>query len=117
MFSDGYIDIVPKRVFTSYELNSNLKELAYLVIDLNRCLELFFDYMDLSSSDDFVLSKKEISILSVLRAGNYDEISIQMKNGVIDRIDTKARHLENIGKLSDILNKVVNGDFIIKKQA
>jgi len=117
VFSDGYMEVIPRGAITMSESIGYFKETAYLVISLNSCLERIIPNRDYSPKlDAFELSKKEISVLSVIRSGAYDEIVIQMKNGDLERIDTKIKHVGEIGKLAEILNKVSHGEFQIKKQ-
>lgn len=118
VFSDGHIEIIPRQALTISESINYFKESSYLVISLNRCLEHILPNRSYSPSlDTFTLSEKEISILALIRSGDCDEITIQMKNGDLERVNTKTKHTGEIGKLADILNKVSNGDFTIKKQA
>lgn len=117
-FSDGHIEIIPRRALTVSESMGTFKEATYLVVSLNRCLEQIFPGRSyLPPLDMFELSTKEISILSALRSGEYDEITIQLKNGDFERIDTKKGHIGEAEKLADILSKFSYGDLTIKKQA
>lgn len=117
VFSDGYIEVIPRSAIMENESIGYFKETAYLVISLNNCLSRILHNRDYSPTlDTFELSKKEIAVLAELRAGEYDEITVKMKNGDVDRIDTKAKHIGEIGKLSDILNKVAFGEFRISKE-
>lgn len=117
VFSDGHIEVVPRSAIIENESIGYFKETAYLVISLNTCLSRILHNRDYSPNlDTFQLSQKEMAILAELRAGEYDEVTIKMKNGDVDRIDTKAKHIGEIGKLSDILNKVAFGEFRISKE-
>lgn len=118
VFSDGHIEITPRSALTMNESMSTFRETTYLVVSLNRCLEQIFpDKSYLPPLDMFELSAKEISILSTLRSGEYDEITIQLKNGDLERIDTKKGHIGEAEKLADTLSKFSYGDLTIKKQA
>jgi DNA-binding transcriptional MerR regulator len=117
IFSDGYIELANRETLSAGESLGLLQDSSYLVISINNCLKNIFPNNDLRPHlNNFQLSEKEISILSALRTGGYDEINIHKKNGDVDRIDTKTTHMGEIGKLSDILNTVTNGDFVIKKK-
>lgn len=65
--------------------------------------------------EEFKLSRIERGVLSQIRLGAFDEVTIKFKNGKVERVDTKTRHMGEIGKLSNILNGVCHGDFFIKK--
>lgn len=117
IFSDGYIELANREALVTAESMGMLQDSSYLVVSINNCLKNIFPKKDWTPRfNNFQLSDKEISILEALRMDDYDEINIHMKNGDIDRIDTKTKHMGDIGKLSDILNTVTNGDFIIKKK-
>ncbi len=116
VFSDGYIEAVPRHAIATSESCGYLKEPAYLVISLNNCMEKVFPTRDYSPKlDTFSLTENEIAVLHELRCSDSDEISIKMKNGDIHRVDTTKQHVGDIGKLSDILSKAAFGDFTIKK--
>jgi len=117
IFSDGYIELANREALSAGESLGLLQDSSYLVISINNCLRDIFPDNDLRPHlNNFQLSDKEISVLSALRIGKHDEINIHKKNGDVDRIDTKTTHTGDIGKLSDILNTVSNGDFVIKKK-
>lgn len=117
VFSDGHIEMADKNAITRSESLGYFNEPSYIVISLNNCLTRIFPEKDFKPNlDTFELSKKEISILYEIRFGNYDEVSIHFKSGELDRIDMKTKHIQEIGKLTDILNKVSYGDFSIKRQ-
>lgn len=117
VFSDGHIEVVPREAVTKSESLGSFKETSYLVVSLNNCLNSLFPNKNFSPQlNMFELSKNEIEVLSDLRFGGYEEISVQMRNGDIHRVDTKSKDVGEIGKLSDILNVVKDGDFTIKKQ-
>lgn len=116
VFSDGYIEAAPRDAVAMSESSGYLKDAAYLVINLNNCMEKTFPSADYSPKwDTFSLTDNEIAVLRELRCGNSDEISIKMKNGDISRVDTTKQHIGDVGKLSDILSGVAYGDFTIKK--
>lgn len=116
-FSDGCIELATQDNINTSEAIGLLRETSYLVINLNNCLSQLFPKINFQPQlNTFELTDKEVSILSMLRDGDCNEIVVHMKNGDIDRIDTKTKHVGEIGKLADILNKVSHGNFIIKKQ-
>lgn len=116
IFSDGVIEVVPKDAVSTSESIGYFNEPSYLVVNLNNCLKQVFPDKDFSPKlDTFEISDKEIMVLAEMRSGEFDEVSVQMTNGDINRIDTKINHVGEIGKLSDILNKVSHGNFTIKK--
>lgn len=116
VFSDGYIEVVPRGAVTYSESTEYFNEMSYLVISLNACLNRFFPNKNFSPNlDTFELSDKEIAILAELRSGDFDEINIHMINGDIHRFDTKTKHMGEIEKIADILNNVSYGEFTIKK--
>lgn len=117
IFSDGHIEVVPREAVTSSESIGYLKEASYLVISLNNCLNRLFPSKNFSPTlQTFELSEKEVSLLAELRFSGCDEISVHMRDGTIHRIDTKSKDVGEIGKLSDILNAIKDGDFTVKKQ-
>lgn len=116
IFPDGYTEIATKNVLNLSESSKYLKEASYLTISLNRCLELIFPGKNYSPKlDSFELSDKEISTLAELRLSDIDSLLIQMKNGDIEKINITKKYKDNIGKLSDLLNKVSFGDVEIKR--
>jgi hypothetical protein len=117
VFSDGHIEVVPREAVTKSESIGYLKESSYLVISLNNCLNKLFPSKNFTPTfRTFELSEKEISLLTELRSGGCDEISVRMRDGVIYRIDAKSKDVGEIGKLSDIFNAIKDGDFTVKKQ-
>lgn len=117
VFSDGHMEVVPREAVAGSESIGYLKEKSYLVISLNNCLSNLFPDKNFSPTlKTFELSEKEISLLAELRFSGCDEISVHMRNGTIHRIDTKSKDVGEIGKLSDILNAIKDGDFTVKKQ-
>ncbi|HAU1475608.1 TPA: MerR family transcriptional regulator [Legionella pneumophila] len=115
VFKDGYIQISPRNAIEISQSISYFKETAYLVVSLNRCLELVLPNRNYSPKLNTVeLSNKELQVLRELRLGSYEQVAIIMKEGDIEYINTSTKHFE-IGILADILNKVSRGDFHIKK--
>ncbi|HAT7922480.1 TPA: MerR family transcriptional regulator [Legionella pneumophila] len=115
IFKDGHIEITSRNTIALSESARYFNETSYIVISLNRCLELVFPNRNYTPElDTLELSKKEIFLLGELRLGKYDQLALQMKNGDIQFIDTTTKHFE-IGKVADILNKISNGSIEIKK--
>ncbi|MDX1836044.1 hypothetical protein DIZ81_13320 [Legionella taurinensis] len=115
IFKDGHIEITTRNAVALSESARYFNETSYIVISLNRCLELVFPNRKYTAELDAIeLSKKEIFLLEKLRLGQYDQIVLKMTNGDMKFIDTTIKHFD-IGKLTDILNNVSNGSFKIKK--
>jgi len=116
VFPDGMIELATRDSLAFSESLGYFTDTSYLVVNLNHCLKQLFPTVNFTPDlDSFQLSEKERTILLGLRRGDYDEIRIQMRDGDIERIDTKTNHLHEIGRLADILNKISYGEVTIKK--
>jgi Predicted transcriptional regulators len=110
-FSDGQTDVIPR------EAIDKLNNKSYIAISLNACLNsVLNDDSCTPLPEKFKLSRIERGVISQIRAGVFDEVTVKFKDGKVDRVDTKTRHMGEIGKLSNVLNGVCHGDFVIKKQ-
>lgn len=129
VFSDGYMEVVPHNAVATMKIvpreaeatNESigfLKDPLFIVVSLNNCLEKVFPGRDYSPRlDTFSLTENEINLLHEIRCGDFDEIMVCMKNGDLFQIDAKKKHMgDDIGKLSEILNRVSYGNFVIKKE-
>lgn len=111
VFSDGEADVIPRATI------DKLSDRSYIAISLNTCLNTILQDDSCSPLlEEFNLSPIERGVLSQMRLGVFDEVLIKFKDGKVDRIDTKTRHMGEIGKLSNILNRICHGDFSIKKK-
>lgn len=116
VFQDGTIEAATKGSLEYSEFQGSLDDVSYIVINLNNCMQRVFPEKNFKpETNSPTLTNKEKIILSELRHGKYDEIGIHFKNGEIDLLDLKRNHIGELGKLSDILNRVSHGEFIIKK--
>lgn len=116
VFPDGVIEVATKGALAYSESTGSLDDPSYIVINLNNCMQRTFPEKDFKPEIDLPqLTEKEEIILSELRYGNYNEISIHLQNGQVDSLDLKRKHIGEIGKLSDMISKVSHGDFKIKK--
>ncbi len=110
VFSKGKADVIPRAAI------DKLNDRSYIAISLNACLNAILkDESCTPLPEEFKLSRIERGVLSQIRLGVFNEVTIKFKDGKVEFIDTKTRHMGEIGKLSAILNKVLYGEFEIKK--
>jgi hypothetical protein len=117
VFANGEAEVLDQ---VELELNYGsglLAETPHILININAACKKIFPKLRLPApSLAYSLSEKELDIISAIRAGEYDDIEIHLRDGEIHRLELKERHREADISLAEFLKKASYGEMTIKIQ-
>jgi len=116
VFRDGEAEIATENEYGGIltRLTGGLAD--HIRVDVNSILQQLFSSVDLSPKHDPSLSvtDEELDILLMLRTGNFESLTVKLKNGEIERLE--AEEMIREGRIVDLLNDWDFQDLTIRRR-